>query len=105
MRANQGITENKYRESLYVELQVLNEKLSELMSTSEQPCAVGSLYGGHEMHATRRWWMLAQLKHILTDMENYIGCKLKMQLNYTRLKDKMMGSNGKCNFLNEIQGL
>ena len=54
----------------------MNAKIAEMMHSIEQPFSVGVIYGGQEIHASERWWKLAKLRHILTDMENYIRCKV-----------------------------
>ena len=83
----------------------MNAKIAEMMHSIEQPFSVGVIYGGQEIHASHRWWKLAQLRHILTDMENYIRCKVQMQMIYRRLKEKMLGLNGKGDFLHDIMTL
>ena len=95
-----NVYDDHQKQTLLVVIGKINQRLSDLMGNLEdQPYQVKPSYGQAEMHATERWWSLCQLRHILCDMENYTICKIKMQMHYKRLKEKM---TGKGNFLNDI---
>ena len=68
------------QDSLYVKLSNLSTRLEGVISEIELPKENGG--------ATKRWWQVARIRHILHNIEVYYKAKEKMIIEYKNLKTK-----------------
>lgn len=81
---------NQTGDILINQLQLIGDRLTSLLGKLEQPQIqfINQISGSQMQvtHATRRWWRLTKLLHVITDMEHFTRCRLQMKQVYKRLR-------------------
>ena len=62
------------KDPLYIKVTHISECLGKVIESIEQPMleTITGFHQGFETIASRRWWNLAKLRHVLTDIDFYI---------------------------------
>ena len=77
------------KDPLSIKIAPISEWLGKVIDSIEQPSidSVQCFYGReYETTASRRWWNLAKLRHVLTDIDFYVRQRESIQLEYNKIK-------------------